>query len=229
MTAGTPAGPEKFDDYADDYRNLVDDSITSSGESADYFSEYKIRCLLRERVPVDEPLLDFGAGIGVLTAKLVDEFDSVTAYEPSRKSLAIIRERVPAAAAVGDADRLPDAGFSTAIASGVLHHVPPAERLALLSRLRTKLRPGGRLFVFEHNPVNPLTRRAVALCPFDDDAVLLWPRELRALLRRAGYRLERLDYIVFFPRFLAPLRPLEPALRRLGIGAQTLTIATNPG
>jgi hypothetical protein len=58
---------------------------------------------------------------------------------------------------------------------------------------------------------------------------LLWPWHLRPLFRSVGFGVERVDYIVFFPRKLAKLRPLEPHLRRVALGAQTLTIATNPG
>jgi hypothetical protein len=60
----------------------------------------------------------------------------------------------------------------------VLHHVPPADREALLARVATKLAPGGKLVVFEHNPWNPLTRKVVAECAFDADAVLLPPTEI---------------------------------------------------
>ena len=83
--------------------------------------------------------------------------------------------------------------------------------------------------MFEHNPWNPVTRRAVADCPFDDDAILLWPRELRSLFREAGYEDVRQDFIVFFPRSLALLRPLEPKLRWLFLGGQTMTIGSERG
>jgi hypothetical protein len=63
-------------------------------------------------------------------------------------------------------------------------------------------------------------------CPFDDDAILLWPGELRRRLKRAGFSKARIDYIVFFPRFLSALRPLEPRMRWCALGAQTMTVAT---
>jgi SAM-dependent methyltransferase len=112
------------------------------------------------------------------------------------------------------------------VLSGVLHHVPRAERLGVLAQVRAKLRPGGRLFVFEHNPLNPVTRRTVATCPFDDDADLLWPWQAKRLLSDAAFRQVRLDYIVFFPRPLAALRPLEPRLGWLPLGAQQLVVGT---
>ncbi|HEX3598215.1 MAG TPA: class I SAM-dependent methyltransferase [Polyangiaceae bacterium] len=223
------SAPQKFDAYADQYRALMETSLQESGESAEYFAEYKLKCLLRSGAPIAEPLLDFGAGTGNLTEQLVRQFRDVTAYEPSAASLEHARRRAPTATCVGTEEELPSSHFSTAVCAGVLHHVPPAERQSLLSRLRSKMRPGARLFVFEHNPLNPLTRRSVAMCPFDDDAVLLWPWQLRPLFRSAGFAVERIDYIVFFPRMLAKLRPLEPRLRRVVLGAQTLSVVTNPG
>jgi SAM-dependent methyltransferase len=228
MPTPTPQPPPKFDAYAEDYRSLVEASVRDSGESPEYFAEYKLRCLLRLAAPTSDPILDFGAGTGSVTEQLLREFESVTAYDPSTVSLECMRRRVPRATSTASESDLPDGHFSTAVCSGVLHHVPPADRTALLSRLRTKLRPGGRLFVFEHNPLNPLTRRSVAMCPFDDDAVLLWPWQLRPLFRRSGFTVDRIDYILFFPHAFAKFRPLEPYLRHVVFGAQTLTVATNP-
>lgn len=223
-----PGAPQKFDAYAGSYEALHAASIAGSGEPTEYFAEYKLACLKRLGAPTAEPILDFGAGTGNLTEQLVKEFRAVTAYDPSAESLAQAKRRAPAATTVGTEEGIPDGTFATAVLSGVLHHVPPPERPELVARVRRKLRPGGRLFVFEHNPLNPLTRRAVHLCPFDDDAVLLYPWQLRPLLSRAGYAVERVDYIVFFPRALSRLRPLEPYLRRVVVGAQTLTVARNP-
>jgi SAM-dependent methyltransferase len=174
-------------------------------------------------------MLDFGAGVGAVTSELVKHFKDVTAYELSAASLSELKQRLPQVVPVARESDIPDGHFASVVCSGVLHHVPKPERVSLMARLRGKLRPGGRLYVFEHNPLNPVTLRAVKMCAFDDDAVLLYPWEVRSLLRKAGYRVERLDYIVFFPRILAPLRPLEPYLRHVVLGAQTLTVASNPG
>ena len=225
----SPEPPPKFDAYAANYRTLVESSIKDSGEAPEYFSEYKLNCLLRLGAPTGEPLLDFGAGVGAVTSQLVKHFKDVTAYELSATSLSELKQRMPQVVPVATEGDIPDGRFESAVCSGVLHHVPKPERVPLMARLRAKLRPGGRLYVFEHNPLNPVTVRAVKMCPFDDDAVLLYPWELRSLLRKAGYRVERLDYIVFFPRVLASLRPLEPYLRHVVFGAQTLTVASNPG
>jgi SAM-dependent methyltransferase len=222
MAVSQDRTPEKFDAYARDYQALHAQSIAASGESTDYFAQYKLACLQRRGVHAEEPILDFGCGIGNVTHKLAEYFSDVHGYEPSLESLKVFHERVPKAAAYADAASIPDNHFAAAVLSGVLHHVSPDERLGVLRQVEQKLRPGGRVFIFEHNPLNPLTRRAVATCPFDDDAILLWPRELRKLLGAASFESVGLDYIVFFPKMLAFLRPLEPSLSWLAFGAQTL-------
>ena len=148
----------------------------------------------------------------------------------ARRSCEMARALAPGRSGFNGASvsAVPAGTFSTAILSTVLHHVPPAERPALVSQVLDRLAPGGRLFIFEHNPFNPVARYAVATCPFDDDAILLWPSEQKRLLRQAGFEDVRLDYIVFFPRPLAFLRPLEPRLRWLFLGAQTMAVGRKP-
>lgn len=215
---------EKFDHYAQSYREAHRESVRLSGEAPEYFAQHKLACLERAGVGPQQRLLDYGCGTGTLLGLSSARFSNVSGYDPSRESLALARERAPSATFYTDEDAIPDAAFDVAILSGVLHHVPPVERERVVSRVATKLAPGGRLFVFEHNPYNPLTVRAVRSCPFDDDAILLPPSEVRALLERAALGSVRQDYVLFFPRALARLRGLEPLLRWLPLGAQTLTI-----
>jgi SAM-dependent methyltransferase len=219
-------GAEKFDDYAKSYEGLHRASIAASGEDPAYFHDYKVECLRRKEL-LRGPLLDYGCGTGNLTerfARVIGELHELHGYDPSTESLAEARERAPSAKLHTEPKTLPRGHFATAVLSGVLHHVPPRDREDVLATVRAALRPGGRIVVFEHNPLNPVTRRAVAACPFDDDAILLWPWQARRLLRRAGFEDVTLDYIVFFPKPLAFLRGLEPRLRRLAIGAQQMLV-----
>ena len=214
----------KFDDYASSYRDLHTRSVAASGEDPEYFHRYKLACLERLGFTSGDRILDFGCGIGNLTTHLGQKFRQVHGFDPSHRSLGVCRERAPTAVLHEREEDIPPQFFDGAILSGVLHHVPPAERQALLTRVRGHLRPTGRVILFEHNPLNPLTRKAVRDCPFDDDAILLWPWKIPPLLLASGFRRPRLDFIVFFPRQLALLRPLEPRLHRLFLGAQTMTV-----
>ncbi|MFZ5892158.1 MAG: class I SAM-dependent DNA methyltransferase [Myxococcota bacterium] len=224
--ADAPDPNQKFDGYAEDYDRLLEDSIRASGESKEYFLDYKLACLRRLNVDFTRPLLDYGCGVGNLTHKLAPHFSEVEGYDPSPESLLQARKQSPQLKFHADPNELADGKFSTAVLSGVLHHVPPADRVNVMATVRKKLAPGGKVVIFEHNPWNPVTRKAVADCAFDDDAILLWPGELKRLLRTAGYADVRLEYIVFFPRPLAMLRPLEPRLNWLFMGAQTMTVGS---
>jgi SAM-dependent methyltransferase len=219
-------GGAKFDAYANEYQSLHQKSIAASGESPTYFSEYKLHCLERLVGPkLDEPVLDFGCGIGNVTEQLVKRFSEVEGYDPSRDSLRIAKGRAPAAVFRDDLASVRQGVFGVVVLSGVLHHVKPQERRGLFAAAVARARPsGGRVVVFEHNPYNPLTRKAVRDCPFDDDAILLRPREIVLLLRSAGLSDVRCRFIVFFPRKLSILRPLEPMLAALPFGAQTMTV-----
>jgi 2-polyprenyl-3-methyl-5-hydroxy-6-metoxy-1,4-benzoquinol methylase len=229
MSTLEPPAPAKFDECAADYDALHAESITASGESTEYFARYKLSCLQRLGLRRQGAVLDYGCGIGNLTEQLVTAFSDVHAFDPSAKSLDVARRRAPAATFHASASDLPSAKFEAVVVAGVLHHVPPAERAALVAELHDKLAPGGKLVVFEHNPLNPLTRRAVAACAFDDDAILLWPWEAKRLVAHAGFESTRLEYIVFFPHALAALRPLEPKLAWMWLGAQVMVVGSRAG
>jgi SAM-dependent methyltransferase len=218
--------PQKFDGVAANYDALQEPSIAASGETKEYFARYKLACLTRLGIGSDEPILDWGCGIGNVLGPLAAEYREVHGYDPSPMSLEVARERAGSAVLHARPEDVPSDYFGAAVLSGVLHHVPDAEHRALVETVRSKLRPGGRVVVFEHNPLNPMTRRAVRDCAFDDDAVLLWPWQARRVLRSAGLRDVRLDFIVFFPRQLAPLRPLEPHLSWLPLGAQVMVVGS---
>ena len=61
------------------------------------------------------------------------------------------------------------------IAICVLHHVPMSNRFKLVNEMVRVARPQGIVAIFEHNPLNPLTRHAVNSCELDKDAILLPP------------------------------------------------------
>jgi ubiquinone/menaquinone biosynthesis C-methylase UbiE len=121
--------------------------------------------------------------------------------------------------------RLPyeDRTFDLVLTVCVLHHVPPADRLAFAGELRRVARPGGLVCVIEHNPFNPLTRLAVMRCAFDRDAVLLRAGRTERLLRAAGLRALETRFFLLLPTKRGPAPWLEHRLRRVPLGAQYLT------
>jgi len=219
----------EFDRFAEEYRAVHARNIRASGETPEFFAAYKIadmadRCRILDRAP--RTLLDFGGGTGSSLPHLRDRFPAaaITLADVSRRSLDIARGRDVAGVTClhfdGMALPLPDASQDGALAACVFHHIPTSEHVPLLREIRRVLAPGAPLWVFEHNPLNPLTRHAVATCPFDANAVLIRAGRLQARLRAAGFERTRVAYRIFFPNILRGLRPLEPWLRHLPLGAQ---------
>src|SRR6185503_592 len=92
-----------------------------------------------------------------------------------------------------------DGQFDIATISAVLHHVPVAGRAAVYAELGRVLKPGGRIYVFEHNPRNPLVRYVIARTPIDENAILLDAQEVRAGLSGAARYELQTDYLMFMP------------------------------
>lgn len=217
---------EKFDRYASDYQKAHAASLSLSGEAPEFFAKHKLDCLRKLGVKPQCVVLDYGCGTGSLTTLLNDEYREVHGFDPSAKSLEVAKHRCVKASFHSNSEHVPDSYFDCVILSGVLHHIEPKERDAVLKQAVSRLKPGGRLVVFEHNPYNPLTLKAVRACPFDDDAILLRPPELVKLFRSALLLPVYQQYVLFFPSFLRALRPVEPFLRWCPLGAQTLTVGT---
>ena len=216
-----PQNQAEFDAVAGDYDRLHRENIKLSGEDPEYFARYKLGVLKRILgADFALPLLDFGCGIGNLTKFLVEAFPVVHGYDPSSESVKMAKDRAPNAVFTFEENELAPGYFGAVVIANVLHHVQPADREALLGRLVSKLAPGGKVVVFEHNPWNPVTRKVVNECAFDADAVLLPPTEITQRLRHAGLANVTTKYIVFFPRALSALRGMEPGLAWLPLGAQ---------
>jgi len=226
----------EFDKFADEYRDMHAASIRLSGEAPEYFAEYKIvdiaAELARTGAAAPRNVLDFGAGVGYSVPFFARHVPTarVTCLDVSQKSLAVGAARHGRNAEFrhfdGSQIPYPDGTFDAALASCVFHHIEHAEHVALLAELRRVLVPGGTLFVFEHNPWNPLTRHVVNSCEFDEHAVLVSAPTLRRRVQAAGFETTRLRYRIFFPHALRALRPAERQLAWLPLGAQYYVAAT---
>ena len=204
-------------------------NIRLSGEDPEYFAEYKIADIaaeLRSAGLVARSALDFGAGVGYSVPFFARHLPEarVTCLDVSRKSLEVGAARLGDAAEFRhfDGRTIPfaDGTFDVALASCVFHHIPHDEHVALLAEIRRVLQPQGTLFVFEHNPLNPLTRYAVNTCEFDEHAHLIHAPAMRRRVRAAGFTAADVRYRIFFPHALRRIRPLESKLTWLPLGAQ---------
>jgi SAM-dependent methyltransferase len=225
----------EFDRFADEYLATHAKNIAVSGESPEYFARYKIDEIKRvwraRGRPDPETILDFGSGIGASVPHFRRNFPAaeIIATDVSRRSLEIAEHRHPGHARFalygGSGPPAEAASVDLAFSACVFHHIEADEHVGLFSALRATLRPGGALVIFEHNPVNPVTQHIVATCPFDENAVLIPAGVLRRRLIDAGFGTVEIAYTGFFPAPLKALRPLEPAMKGLAIGAQYYALA----
>lgn len=224
----------EFDAYVDEYDAQHAQSVRLSGEDPEFFAEYKAKEAARVMADTGTPpqrIMDFGAGRGNCIAHLQRAFPdaALTALDVSSRSLTHCAARAirPLETVCYDGQTLPfaDASFDLVFTACVFHHIPAEDHIRLLAEIRRTLAPKGRFILFEHNPWNPLTRHAVATCPFDANAVLISAPEMRRRLRAAGFGDVGLKWTLFFPAFAAPLRPLERMLGWLPLGAQYCLVA----
>ena len=231
----------EFDKHAATYDGGLDNPVKRMMGDADSFIAVKARWLLRHEPGLSRgglSLLDYGCGAGDLMRVLagLGARASFTGCDVSSGMLEEAARRWPATAgpapvlATQEGARTPFSGgqFDVAIVSAVLHHVPVDERPAVYAELGRVLKPGGRLYVFEHNPRNPLVRHVIARTPIDENAILLDANEvLDGLLGSGRYELET-DYLMFMPPGLAFLRFVDRALAWLPLGAQYAVAARKP-
>lgn len=229
MNVGIDAPPAEFDEVARDYEAQHAASIRLSGEETSFFARYKVddvRKTLDRNNEQPGTILDFGAGIGNSAPYFIELFPNarILCADVSSRSLEICKERhgssVQTIPIVDHSIEHPDNSVDVIFVACVFHHIEQAEHDKVLQELRRVLRPRGSLFLFEHNPWNPLTQYAVAKCPFDESAVLINAPTMKRRIERAGFCDVTTSYRIFFPAFAARLRWLERYLTWLPAAAQ---------
>jgi ubiquinone/menaquinone biosynthesis C-methylase UbiE len=227
----------EFDHVADTYYEQHREAVQITGEEPEYFAEYKIRVLAELAAAGGigpRRVLDFGSGIGNSIPHFRKHLPSaqLTCADVSRRSLDLAERRFAgmAESLLIEGERIPaeDAGFDLAFSACVFHHIDHDEHVHWLRELCRVTHPGGLLAIFEHNPLNPLTVRAVNNCPFDENAELIRSGQLAQRFEAAGWKRPRVRYHLFLPRAFAALRPLERALTSVPFGAQYSVVARKP-
>ena len=230
MSLSSPEKPlAEFDTFAANYQDLVSDSVRLTGESSDYFAAYKAEYIARRIAPPQgSKVLDYGCGIGLLSKHLRDRLPGtrVDGFDVSQDSIDRVDATLRGQGTFTSNTQALGRAYDVIVLANVLHHVRPAERKDLIRQAAARLAHGGKIVVFEHNPINPLTQWAVSQCSFDEDAILLPIRETQGYFGRDQLWVTSCDYIVFFPRWLQRFRPLEPSLRWCPLGAQYAVVAS---
>jgi len=222
----------KFGTYVDNYQQKIQESIDFAGQDADFFIQVKAEMvldLLKKFCgsPANTKVLDIGSGVGLVDRYLAASVPNLFGVDIEEDVVNRAKVNNPGVTySVYDGEYLP---FETntmdfAFAINVMHHVTPSFWQNFVNEMRRVLRPGGVAVVFEHNPLNPLTRRVVSKCEFDRDAVLLSQNKLSNLFTKSGLALAGDAYILFFPFRGRFFRFIEKGFKWIPLGAQHFVI-----
>jgi SAM-dependent methyltransferase len=217
-----------FDVYADSYVAAVERSIAFCRQDLDYYTKRKADIIVEasNRLlgdPTSLRFLDVGCGIGATDAVLATRVGELHGVDVAIEAVARAADQNPSVKyQTYDGEALPydDGSMDVAFAICVVHHVDPAQRCEFAAELRRVVRKTGLVFVFEHNPYNPLTRLAVDRCPFDCGVELLTRRSTARLLTQAGLEPVEARYFTFVPVDHPLVGRVERLLRWLPAGAQ---------
>ncbi|HVA45520.1 MAG TPA: class I SAM-dependent methyltransferase [Pirellulales bacterium] len=224
----------EFDAYVETYDCACQRGLSLTGEDRDYYARRRVaitRTLCSDPAGVRQ-IIDFGCGLGHTAPLLLSAFPnaSVLGIDNSRETieracLAYGSKRVSFTCDDGD---WPVADADLIYCNGVFHHIPKADRPPVVDRLLASVRPGGVFALWENNPWNPGTRLVMRRIPFDRDAITLSYREASALVRDAGFCVDKATFHFYFPALLNFLRSAEPLLSTIPLGGQYCVLARRP-
>ena len=225
----------EFDLIADEYYSQLSKSVQITGESPEYFSEYKIRDLhnfIDINGEKSNYIFDFGCGIGNSIPYMRKYFKEshLICGDVSERSIEIAKQRFPGNETYNLIDEkihLSNQSQDIVFTACVFHHIDENDHVFWLNELRRITKNGGIITIFEHNPYNPLTLKVVKDCPFDVNAKLISSKNLIEKVEKAGWTFIKLDYKLFFPAFLKYFRRYESKLANIPIGGQYMLIAKN--
>jgi SAM-dependent methyltransferase len=228
----------EFDRYVESYRDIINRGAALTGETFEYFIGLRLGLLRAALGSTGEPsprrILDFGSGIGATLAQIREQFPraSLDGIDSSLKSVEAAEKLSLRDTRFHHSDAIelpfPTGTFDLVYSNGTFHHINPERHDAIFAELVRVLLPGGHAFIFENNPLNPVMVREMRRNPFDADARMLFPWQLRNHLRLAGLRARSPRYYVFLPKQLKRIWWTERYLRRVPLGAQYYVWATKP-
>ncbi len=229
---GTDAIMNSFDDYARNYEALLDDPWRRKfADGSEFFIEQKCRALMRHlrRDGVRNPrLVDVGCGQGTAMGILRREA-RVVGTDISVEMVRGATGRGPVAVQEPFALPFADGAFDVAFSFCVYHHIEVSDHLRHLSEMFRVVAPGGRVYIFEHNPYNPVTQLVFNRAPIDRGCHMIAPRNLRALFQAAGFERVEQEYMLFFPQPVWKVTGrLEGALSWLPLGGQYFVTGRKP-
>lgn len=229
---------QEFDEAAETYDEGLEKLLGVWGKNNERFAEYKIQ-LLRLLIPGEmHSILDFGCGTGRSLGYLKQYYSgqkrppALYGCDVSNESLKVAKAVLPEATIFSDdtTESLAKqrAEWDLVLLACVLHHIEPGERAMWMRAIAEKVAAGGYIAVFEHNLINPYTRKIVyePTNIVDRPEYMLKQKQLVELLLGANPKLRLFwkGYTCFSPIRRKWVTAVERRLGWLPLGAQHCVI-----
>ena len=213
-----------FDQYANDYKHYISDSMGKFDKNLSYYHESKISITKDRAIRNPSNILDFGCGVGTMIPHMRKKFkkSKIFAFDESEDSLKFLKKKYPFVNCLKKIDG--KLKFDLIFLSGVIHHIDKNIRKKILKKIYMSLKLTGRLIIFEHNPYNPLTNIVVKNCEFDKDAQLIKKKDLIKICENGSFKVDDSAYVFFFPSSMKKFNVLEKYLEWFFLGAQYFCI-----
>ena len=219
-----------FDSFSKNYNEDLNDAIRLTGYDSSALTKAKLQ-KLQELFPylvrLNFNLLDFGCGIGNLFESVKQFFPraSYTGVDQSGESIIKAQSRFSDSSIFHNlhSEKWKNTKYDLIFSAGVFHHIPHDEHKKILKELSDLLNPNGKLVIWEHNPFNPVTRKIVNDCVFDQDAILIYPSRMKKNMQEIPLANIQVIYTTFFPKIFSSLNVLDPYLDWLPLGGQFIT------
>ena len=168
---------EGFDSWALDYEREAAEMEAEGGYPFGGRTQVLDLVAVLAHAGTGAKVLDLGCGPGILLERFAQAGCEVYGIDSSNQMLALAEKRVPAAhLALADLrDELPaewGSGFAAIISTYAIHHIPDADKIALIRRLLGLLAPGGAFLIGDvafADEADRLAARAEAGESWDDD------------------------------------------------------------
>lgn len=218
-----------FDNYVQNYQEIHNKNLKKlSGFGRDYFAQYKINEVKERLTYSPKNILDFGCGDGISCEILRELFPQakITGVDVSSESIKIAQEKniYNCDFVSYDGVNFPfeSESFDLIFSACVFHHIEHKNHPKILTELKRVLRDGSKLFIFEHNPINPFTIKMFKDCVFDQDAKMISAKNFKKNIKDVGFNKFQVNYTLFFPRYelFKNLFKAEKYLKNLPLGAQ---------
>ncbi|OQX79514.1 MAG: hypothetical protein B6D56_06960 [Candidatus Omnitrophica bacterium 4484_70.1] len=225
---------DRFRQFAENYRLIHDTNLKNTGYTSSYFAERKIKeivkhtkCATAKKLKILD--LGCGDGLGVFYFRKYFPRAFIIGLDICEKSIKIALKRSihNTEFRIYDGKKIPfnKGTFDIILLAGLLHHLADRKhRLNILKECYRVLKTESNLFIFEHNPYNPITCRIVHRCIFDKDVSMINFLEVKKMLKEVGFE-ARFRFIIFLPGFLKAIECLENLVWWIPLGGQYYSIA----